>query len=390
MTNFILLYSSIMQIKIFKPVDHFVKALVYGASWVGKTVFWGTAPKPIFASAENGLLSLWNKEIPFVDIRTIKDLEDLLEYLKTNENGYETVIIDSITEINEIIKSEIEKKTGKTMQLQDWWVLSKKIRALLSEFKNLKMHVLLIAQEQIERDGDVVTKVLPSLNGRSATEIASVMDVVWYVFVDKAWQRHITTSTDARLITKDRTNCIGNDTDVDFNVWVQKAKWLKVGDQETVVNTETPVETKPVSVDETPVVVDPVVETPTTEKEKEAEKIDDLFSNPPTDDDENVKDETPEVIETVKPQETVQEVATNGETNTQEWKKRLSVNKVKQLQITWKKFAEINGWNAVDSDKKRRATMQKYFDVDSANLLSEEQANDFITRIESATEKLAK
>jgi hypothetical protein len=47
-----------MQIKMFRPTDHKVKALIYGASGAGKTVFGGTAPKPIFASAESGLLSL--------------------------------------------------------------------------------------------------------------------------------------------------------------------------------------------------------------------------------------------------------------------------------------------------------------------------------------------
>jgi hypothetical protein len=58
--------------------------------------------------------------VPFVEIKTIKDLEELLAFLQKADHNFETVIIDSITEVNDIIKQEIEKKTGKPMQLNDW------------------------------------------------------------------------------------------------------------------------------------------------------------------------------------------------------------------------------------------------------------------------------
>jgi hemerythrin-like domain-containing protein len=58
--------------------------------------------------------------VPFVEINSIKDLEELLEFLQKGDHEFETVVIDSITEVNDIIKQEIEKKTGKPMQLNDW------------------------------------------------------------------------------------------------------------------------------------------------------------------------------------------------------------------------------------------------------------------------------
>jgi hypothetical protein len=39
----------------------------------------------------------------------MQDLRDLLLYLKNQKHSYETVVIDSISEINDIIKAEIEK-----------------------------------------------------------------------------------------------------------------------------------------------------------------------------------------------------------------------------------------------------------------------------------------
>ena len=46
------------------------------------------------------------------------------------------------------------------------------------------MHVLFIAQEKYEKDGDEIEKIVPSLNGKSADEIAYFMDVVGYIYLD--------------------------------------------------------------------------------------------------------------------------------------------------------------------------------------------------------------
>jgi hypothetical protein len=40
------------------------------------------------------------------------------------------------------------------------------------------MHVLFIAQESNEKDEDRIEKIVPSLNGKAATEIAYFMDIV--------------------------------------------------------------------------------------------------------------------------------------------------------------------------------------------------------------------
>lgn len=124
------------------------------------------------------MLSIAGKNPAFVEIRSLKDLQDLLDYLKTQKHEFETVIIDSITEINDIIKIDIEKRTGRSMQLQDWGELSKKIRGVLRGFRDLPMHTLFIAQESVDKDEDKVTKIVPSLNGKAATEIAYFMDIV--------------------------------------------------------------------------------------------------------------------------------------------------------------------------------------------------------------------
>lgn len=220
-----------MEIKKFSVTTHHVKALVYGASGSGKTTFAGTARNAIFASAEGGLMSISDKTPDFVEIRSLKDLMDLHAYLRNEKHGYETVVIDSISEINEIIKIEIERRTGKSMQLQDWGELAKRIRGILRGFRDLPMHVLFIAQESTETDEQKIVKFVPQLNGKAATEVAYFMDIVGYLKIEPDGSRHMICEPNAKYLTKDRSRVIGNDSPVDFGVWMDKIATLEIGEQ---------------------------------------------------------------------------------------------------------------------------------------------------------------
>ena len=223
-----------MDIKTFKPSSHKIKAVIYGASGSGKTYFAATAPKPIFASAEAGLLSTMSlkKKIDYVEIKSVADLAGMLRDLKADTRGYETVIIDSISEINDICKDKIESDKKRSMQIQDWGELGKIIRKILRGFRDLDMHVIFIAQEKIVNDADKIDKRVPMLNGKSATEIAYFMDVSGYIYVTKEGEHKIRTAPDHRLLTKDRTGKIGDDAPVDFQKWIDRMSKLKLENEE--------------------------------------------------------------------------------------------------------------------------------------------------------------
>lgn len=244
-----------MMITTFKPTDHKIRALIYGPAGCGKTVFAGTAPKAIYASAEGGLLSIADKAPEYVDIKTLKDLRDLLSFLKTQKHSYETVVIDSITEINEIIKSKLEdKREGGQLQLQDWGVLAREITDILRSFRDLPMNVVFIAQEAYITDEDKIKKVVPSLNGKAATGIAYYMDIVGYVNIENDGTRWIQTSSDKKLLTKDRSKMIGDDCPMDFAEWLKRVTKIKVGTQDILTTYEAPTAstaTKKATVDKT-------------------------------------------------------------------------------------------------------------------------------------------
>lgn len=232
-----------MQIKQYQPTNSWLKAVVYGPSGVGKTVFGSTAPDPIFASAENGLLSIADKAPAFVEIRSLQDLREMLRYLQTEKHPYKTVVIDSITEVNEVIKEGIRKTTGRAMQQADWGKLSEDIIAVIRSLVALPMHVVIIAQEHMEKDDQVVTQIVPDLNGKAAVKICYMMDIVAYLSIDKDGTRRITTTTQPRMPTKARRLQI-DPSDLDFSAWVVKmAEVSTVKDQTVLADYTAPKET---------------------------------------------------------------------------------------------------------------------------------------------------
>jgi len=232
-------YKQIMlQIKKFMPTTHKIKALIYWPSGSGKTSFGWTAQNVIFASAENGLLSIAEKWVDYVEIKQLEDLTQLRDFLKKWDHKYETLVIDSITEISDIIKNGIEKKTGRKMQIQDWWDLASAIEKIIKDIKEIDINVLVIAQELQIQDENKISQIVPSLNGKSSTKICYYMDIVGYIFVDKNGKRTIITNSSDKFLTKDRTGKIGNDQELDFERWKDLVKSIAIWTEEVVENVQ--------------------------------------------------------------------------------------------------------------------------------------------------------
>ena len=91
-----------------------VKILVYGQAGAGKTSLICTLPKPITLSAEAGLLSIAGADLPYIEIGNIADLTDALEWLTSSGEAaeYQSVALDSISEIAEVVASIAEQHLG--------------------------------------------------------------------------------------------------------------------------------------------------------------------------------------------------------------------------------------------------------------------------------------
>lgn len=214
--------------KTYSPASHKIKALIFGDSWTWKTTFWWTAKNAVFLSAESWLLSLRNRgDVPMYDIKSLNDLKsallDLQQEIKAWTCPFDTVVIDSITEINDIIKMEIEKSLdGWSMTFKQRGEVASTIQWILRAFRDLPLHVLFIAHEKSEKDDDKLLKYKPNLNWKAADSICYYMDIVWYTYIDKNEE-----SIEFKLVVEPKTfaptKCRGwyitDKTPADFEVW---------------------------------------------------------------------------------------------------------------------------------------------------------------------------
>lgn len=92
--------------------NHGIKCLVYGAAGSGKTTLIPTLPNPVILSAESGLLSIKDSDLPFIQIKTMEDLKEAYTWLIQSDEAkqFESVALDSISEIAEVVLNDAKKK----------------------------------------------------------------------------------------------------------------------------------------------------------------------------------------------------------------------------------------------------------------------------------------
>ena len=96
--------------------NHHIFALVVGSSGSGKTTLASTLPadETLILSAESGLLSIKKYSIDASEINSFKDLGDAFKYITENKTKYKHIVIDSLTEIGEILFHELKPKYDKS------------------------------------------------------------------------------------------------------------------------------------------------------------------------------------------------------------------------------------------------------------------------------------
>ena len=187
-----------------------VKLLVYGAAGSGKTTLITTLPKPIVLSAEAGLLSIQDADLPFIEINTIDDLRQAYVYV-TGEGGeeYQSVALDSISEIAEVILNA-EKKIAKDPR-QAYGAMQEQVSDLIRAFRDLPgKHVYMSAK--LEKSQDEMGRMLyaPSMPGNKVGQsLPYFFDEVLALRVERDaegnTQRALMCDTDGLWAAKDRS-----------------------------------------------------------------------------------------------------------------------------------------------------------------------------------------
>lgn len=92
---------------------------ICGDAGTGKTSLAATFPKPVVIRAEDGLKSIPKNQRPdaFPLLKTPDDLWSQLLWLGQEEHNYKTLIIDSVSRLEELFTAECLKKDGKAKTL---------------------------------------------------------------------------------------------------------------------------------------------------------------------------------------------------------------------------------------------------------------------------------
>ena len=163
------------------------KMLVYGESGTGKTRFAATFPNVIFADIDKGLASV-DTEIDVAEIDTFEQLEELYEFLRYGNHSYESVVIDTLNEMQRIAMHatveefpSIRRSYDDLPSQSDYGKMLHDMMELTINFAHLPMRVVFLSQV-ISRQFD--TDVLqPQLIGKNtARDICRKMDIIGYIY----------------------------------------------------------------------------------------------------------------------------------------------------------------------------------------------------------------
>lgn len=188
-----------------------VKFIVYGPSGAGKTTLIKTLPNPIILSAESGLLSIQDSNLPYIEIASMDDLMEAFAWASQSDEAsqFDSIALDSISEIGEVVLNYEKKQTKDPRQA--YGALSEQMTDIIRAFRDLP-HKHVYFSAKLEKSQDEMGRLLynPSMPGKSLTQaLPYLFDEVLALRVERdadgAVQRALMCESDGLWLAKDRS-----------------------------------------------------------------------------------------------------------------------------------------------------------------------------------------
>jgi phage nucleotide-binding protein len=188
-----------------------VKLLVYGNAGAGKTSLIPTLPNPVVFSAEGGLLSIADADVPFVEVSSYDTLMEAYRWVTESDEAkhFESIALDSISEIAEVVLNH-EKKIAKDPR-QAYGSMQEQMSDIIRAFRDIpNKHVYFTAK--CEKATDETGRILyaPSMPGnKTGQQLPYFFDMVLALRVEKDAegnaQRALMCDSDGIWQAKDRS-----------------------------------------------------------------------------------------------------------------------------------------------------------------------------------------
>lgn len=192
------------------------KYLVYGGSGTGKTTLIASLPgKILILSAESGLLSLAGAGIDadVVEVQSMDALRACYQELRSGDHGYDWVVLDSVSEIAEVVLSSEKAKTKDPRQA--YGALQDEMVKIMRAFRDLSCGVYFSAKLNATKDEATgrVSYGIGMPGSKLGEAIPYLFDEVFRLIVideddgngGKVGNRYLLTSTDGKSVAKDRS-----------------------------------------------------------------------------------------------------------------------------------------------------------------------------------------
>lgn len=209
------------------------KILVYGGAGVGKTTLIASLRgKMLILSAEAGLLSLAGADIDadVVEVTSIEALRAIYAELRAGDHGYDWVVLDSVSEIAEVVLSA-EKSKSKDPRAA-YGALSEEMVKIMRAFRDLTCGVYFSAKLASTKD-ETTGRVSHSI-GMPGAKLGEALpylfdEVFRLVVIDeddgqggKVASRYLLTATDGKSVAKDRSGKLDAYEPADLGAVVEK------------------------------------------------------------------------------------------------------------------------------------------------------------------------
>ena len=204
--------------------------LAYGPAKVGKTTLASTAPTPmLFMDGENSSRFLmksdgtffrkvqWNPlesappvndgtwDICVVKVTDWKIALKTYEYLKSNNHQFRSLVIDSISEMQDKLKKQVLGNGVTQMKMQDWGKILQSMGAFLRDIRDLTADekspleaIVLLAMAKEVKEADGTSTMKPHLEGSIVQQVPYFYDMTAYLYTEQVMNQETQEVVDQR------------------------------------------------------------------------------------------------------------------------------------------------------------------------------------------------
>jgi hypothetical protein len=167
------------------------RILVFGPNKKGKTRFAATGPKVLIVDInEKGTRSVRGYEAHVFHAESWADVVYAYWFLKSGEHEFETVVIDTATQMQHACMKQVLKeaedrdpyKDPHTPSQREWLKVAELMKPMILNFRNLPMHCIFLAQERSVDNEEGENERVPDLSPGSRGTLMASVDVIGRVF----------------------------------------------------------------------------------------------------------------------------------------------------------------------------------------------------------------